>query len=323
MRPVVARAGRRARQLRRTRIQAGVAAGDGDQRDRLVVEELHGQRVEVQVLLATAEQADDRHAAVAADDLQRGLVGRPRVGRQNHQVDAAPAAEVVELGVQIRIVGHERLVRAHGARRVQADVAVAQRHRAGAEQRPQRHRSQAQGAEPDHRHRLARAEQRLVVAERAQRIEIAVHGILGIGAVRDLRRILAGLHDVHRLVPGAGDHPVADRQVLHRAPHPAHDAEVAVADPARVVGRTGDPFGALVVAAVGADLQSAHRRLHPHLVRRQVVGVEGVLLHAQVAGSVEDGSLVGGHCEDSSELSSARCACRRSACLRLPMWSFR
>ena len=115
--------------------------------------------------------------------------------------------------------------------------------------------------------------------------------VLVVDAIGYLDHPVRFRRDVFRLMGLSRDHPVADPKALDRASDPPHDAEVAVSDPPGVVGRAGDALGALVIAAVGANLEGRDARLDPDLVGAQMAGVERLFLDAQVAGTVEDGDL--------------------------------
>ena len=180
---------------------------------------------------------------------------------------------------------------AHAPGQIHAVGVVADRHHTAAEERAKRHRSQPQGAQPNHRDVLARPELRFVVAVGAERIEMRVHGIF-IGNVRRRfhhARAVGG--DVFRLVGLPCDDAVAHLHTGDGAADAAHDAEVAVAYPARVVGRAGHALGPLVVAAIGADLQRGDARLDPDVVRLQVAGVQGLLFDAQIARAAQHGDF--------------------------------
>ena len=61
-------------------------------------------------------------------------------------------------------------------------------------------------------------------------------------------------HNIRRLVGHARNNAVTHLDAGHRTAHAAHNPQVAVADPARIVGRTWYAFGTFIVAPVGADL---------------------------------------------------------------------
>ena len=85
------------------------------------------------------------------------------------------------------------------------------------------------------------------------------------------------------LVGLAGDDAVADLELGNVAADALDDGEVAVAHPARVGRRAGHVLRALVVAAVGADLEAGDDGLAPDVVRAEVLGVEVPVFDDEVA----------------------------------------
>ena len=73
----------------------------------------------------------------------------------------------------------------------------------------------------------------------------------------------------------------------------AHEAVIAVAHPARIVGRSGYRLSPFVVAPVGADLQRRDFSFHPNFIRRQVSRIQFTLLDAQISRTSKNGDLHG------------------------------
>jgi len=223
-------------------------------------------------------------------------VSRPGVRGQDHQVDAIPASELVEFSFELGIVGEEPGVGSDGFGHLEPDRAVGDADRAGAEQRPECQGAQAQHAQPDDRHVLARLEVRLAIAQCRQGTQPGVDrvGVLGTLGHLHQRAILVG--DVVGLVRQVADNAVPDREPRDVLADPADDSQVAVTDPARIVGRPGHLLGTLEVPPVGPDLQRADAGPDPDLLRPQVVGVERLLFDPQVTRSVQDGDFHPPHC---------------------------
>ena len=93
------------------------------------------------------------------------------------------------------------------------------------------------------------------------------------------------------LVRLARDHAVADLELGNVASDAPDDSEVAVAHPAGVGRRAGHVLRALVVAAVGANLEARDDGLAPDVVGTEVLGVEGPVFDREVARTSQDSDL--------------------------------
>jgi hypothetical protein len=73
--------------------------------------------------------------------------------------------------------------------------------------------------------------------------------------------------------------------------HALDNAQVAIAHPAGITGRTGDLVRAFVVSAIGPDFQGRDPRLDPDFVWSQVARIQWLFLNSQVSGAVQDGDF--------------------------------
>ena len=177
--------------MRVTWKQVAGGAVDRDQRDTFVVEPVQHQWVEVELRLATAEQADYGDPAAIPDDLYGRPVGRPGIRSEDHQVDADAVGELVQPGLQIGIVGPIGRVGTHLHRHLHADGAVRQANYPTPEERAQRHGTQSEDSQSDYGDVLARREIGLAIAQATEGIEVGPHGVLGLHLVGDLRDMSA------------------------------------------------------------------------------------------------------------------------------------
>ena len=111
---------------------------------------------------------------------------------------------------------------------------------------------------------------------------MGINGIFGIDAGGHFDQTGAFLHDVLGLVRLARHDAVAHLDTLNGTADGQHLAQVAIADPTRVTGCTGDVFRAFVITTVGADFKGADDGLDVNVVRCELAGVQALIFDAKI-----------------------------------------
>ena len=199
--------------------------------------------------------------------------------------------EVVQFIGEIGIVVHEGRVRPHALGHFHAHRAVRDTDRTRPEAGTESHGAESEDAQSHDRHVLAGLELRLVVAQGAERVQVAVYRVLVMYAVGNLDEHFIVLRDELGQVRVPGDDSVAHGEILYRVSHAADHAQVAVAYPARKIRCSGHLLRAFVVAPVRPDLERRYDGFHPEVVRAQVFRIQGMVFDAEVSWAIEHGDF--------------------------------